>query len=190
MRTLLCVVLIATSGLSAFAQSADPTLLAEIMRMKAIDNHAHPMNTDPDDQEFDAIACGGLEFVSPPPLRLRLDNQIYVDAWRALYGTSTSSEALTAKRTGKATRGDDYPAWVLDQLNIETMLTNRTSKGRGLNAPRFRWVGYGDPLMLPLSTKALGEADSDKNFLYKRERRLLEISYRVNRNDERRRYHA
>ena len=131
------------------------------------------MSADPNDQEFDAIACGSLEFVSPPPLRLRIDNQIYVDAWRALYGYSpkvgakwedSARELLSIKSRVMRERGENYPSWVLDQLNIETMFSNRPAVGRGLSAPRFRWVGYGDPLMLPLSTKSLSETDPDKKF--------------------------
>ncbi len=53
------------------------------------------------------------------------------------------------------------------------MFANRVSIGRGLAAPRFRWVGYGDPLMLPLSTKTLSQANSDKGFFYGREEMLL-----------------
>jgi hypothetical protein len=44
---------------------------------------------------------------------------------------------------------------VLDRLNIEVMRANRVAPGRGLAAPRFRWVSYGDPLMLPLDASEL-----------------------------------
>jgi hypothetical protein len=50
---------------------ADPGLLSEIGAVRAVDNHAHVMAAagadGRADEEFDAIACGGLEFVSPPP---------------------------------------------------------------------------------------------------------------------------
>lgn len=145
----------------------DLALLAEINRIKAVDNHAHAMSVagvdGKEDEEYDAIACGKLEFISPPPMRLRPDNPIYAGAWRELYGykhgDSTSElhlrELLESKRRVMREQGDNYPAWVLDKLNIETMLTNRIARGRGLAAPRFRWVAYGDPLLLPLSTKTL-----------------------------------
>lgn len=187
MKTFISVILVSLLALSAVGQSsADPRLLAEINRIRAIDNHAHPMATagqgEADDEEFDAIACGKLEFVAPPPLRLRLDNPIYVAAWRALYGYVPSAGApseesarafLAIKRRVIREQGDNYPAWLLDQLNIETMFANRTAPGKGLGEPRFRWVGYGDPLTLPLSTKSLREADSDKRFFYIREEILL-----------------
>ncbi len=70
--------------------AADPALLAEINRIRAVDNHAHVMAVSgadgKEDEEYDAVACGKLEFVSPPPLRLRINNPIYTGAWRALYG--------------------------------------------------------------------------------------------------------
>ena len=162
----------------------DASLLAEINKIRAIDNHAHAMSvTDAagqEDKEFDAIACGGLEFVSPPPMRLRLDNVIYTGAWRELYGYKHGEsmrenhvrELLETKRRVMREQGDRYPAWVLDQLNIETMLANRVSPGRGLTAPRFRWVSYGDPLMLPLSTTLL-RVNPDKRFFYSQEEALL-----------------
>lgn len=186
-KTLPRLLLVFLVAVSAMGQSAsDPTLLAEINRIKAIDNHAHVMSIagegEAEDEEFDAIACGKLEFAAPPPLRLRLDHPIYADAWRALYGYATrdgarpedsARELLLIKRRVMREQGEKYPTWVIDQLNIETTLANRTAPGRGLREPRFRWVGYGDPLMLPLSTRTLREADLDKRFFYSREENLL-----------------
>lgn len=186
-KTLLTLLFVSLVSVPGMGQStSDPTLLAEINRIKAVDNHAHVMSIagegEAEDEDFDAIACGKLEFVSPPPLRLRLDHPIYADAWRALYGYAardrarpedSARELLAIKRRVMREQGENYPAWVIDQLNIETMLANRTAPGRGLREPRFRWVGYGDPLMLPLGTKTLREADSDKRFFYSREETLL-----------------
>jgi predicted TIM-barrel fold metal-dependent hydrolase len=167
------------------AQDApDPRLLSEINSIRAVDNHAHVMAAagadGRADEEFDAIACGGLEFVSPPPVRLRPDNPIYTGAWRDLYGYrhgESMSEAhvrelLEAKRRVMRERGEGYPAWVLDRLNIEVMFANRVAPGRGLSAPRFRWVAYGDPLIWPLDTAAL-RVNSDRRFFFKQEEALL-----------------
>ena len=58
---------------------ADPQILAEVRSIRAIDNHSHVvkvLNAGETDDEGDAIGCGGLEFVSPPPMRLRIDNPI------------------------------------------------------------------------------------------------------------------
>jgi uncharacterized protein len=160
----------------AFAQ----TLLSDINQIKAIDNHSHVMS-DESDKDFDAIACGGLEFTAPPPMRLRPDNPIYLGAWRELFGyrgldlmnPESVRQYMTGKRKVIQERGDSYPTWILDKLNIETMLTNRVRPAATLQAPRFRWVGYGDPLLLPLSTKSLAAVDSDKRFFYKQESALL-----------------
>jgi predicted TIM-barrel fold metal-dependent hydrolase len=179
------LVLTLLSASPAHAQStADPALLAEINRIKAVDNHAHVMSVagvgGKEDEEYDAIACGKLEFISPPPMRLRPDNPIYTGAWRELYGyrhgESMSEphvrELLEAKRRVMREQGEGYPAWVLERLNIETMLVNRVTPGRGLSVPRFRWVSYGDPLMLPLSTGSL-RSNSDRRFFYEQEEMLL-----------------
>ena len=164
--------------------AADPGLLAEVNAIRAVDNHAHAMSAvgadGREDEEYDAIPCGKLEFVSPPPLRLRPDNPIYTGAWRELYGYRHGEsmaerdvrELLEAKRRVMRERGEGYPAWVLDRLNIDVMLANRTGPGRGLNAPRFRWVAYGDPLMLPLSTAHL-RVNPDRRVFYEREEALL-----------------
>jgi predicted TIM-barrel fold metal-dependent hydrolase len=181
---LLTFMLLLTSQIKSQHITADPALLAEITRIKAIDNHAHVMDIAGEggkqDEEYDAIACGKLEFVSPPPMRLRLDNPIYTGAWRELYGYKYGEsmaeadvrELLEAKRRVMREQGDNYPSWVLDRLNIETMFANRIAPGRGLTAPRFRWVSYGDQLMLPLSTVSL-RVNSDKSFFYSQEEMLL-----------------
>ena len=179
---LLLTLLLAPSAESQTA--ADPALLAEINGIRAVDNHAHVMSVagegGKEDEEYDAIPCDGLEFVSPPPMRLRPDNPIYAGAWRELYGYGQGDGTggrdlrglLEAKRRVMRERGDGYPAWVLDRLNIEVMLANRVAPGRGLTAPRFRWVSYGDPLMLPLGTASL-RTNTDRRFFFSQEEALL-----------------
>lgn len=162
---------------------ADLQILAEINRIKAIDNHSHVervTNENEIDDEGDAIACGGLEFVSPPPMRLRIDNPIYTGAWLDFFGfradritEETSREYLLVKNKMKREKGDGYSVWILDKLNIETMLANRVSLGRGLNSPRFQWVAYGDPLLLPFSTEKARQANSDVKFFYAQEEKLF-----------------
>jgi hypothetical protein len=79
--------LICLSAVFANAQTApDPALLAEIMQIKAFDNHAHPwraVNEGEVDNEGDALIPDALED-QPLPLRLRPDNAEYIAAWRAL----------------------------------------------------------------------------------------------------------
>ena len=53
--------------------TADPQLVAEIAKIKAIDNHAHPFRFvaegDKPDDEYDALPLEGLEpFALPPRL--------------------------------------------------------------------------------------------------------------------------
>lgn len=141
--------------------TADPALLAEINRIKAIDNHAHPLgflNDGENDAEFEV-----LDAIPPTalPVRLRPTNPEYLGAWRALYGyrgngmtESNLQELLKIKAGIKHEKGPAYPAWVLDQLGIETMLANRMVMGRGLDAPRFRWVWQANPFLFPLNNDA------------------------------------
>jgi len=70
-------------------------------------------------------------------------------------------------------RGDGFPAWVLDQLNIETMFANRVAMGRGLAAPRFRWVAFDDALIFPLSNEAARRSNRDYKAFYPGEEKLL-----------------
>jgi uncharacterized protein len=175
--------IILLSAFSFKAQTADPQLLAEIKQIRAIDNHSHVervLTEGETDTEGDAISCGGLEFVSPPPMRLRPDNPIYIGAWRELFGYRYDDmsethvrELLSVKRKMMREKSDAYPAWILDKLNIEVMLANRISMGRGLKAPRFRWVSYGDPLLLPFSTQKMRQVNSDVKFFYEQEEKLF-----------------
>jgi predicted TIM-barrel fold metal-dependent hydrolase len=162
--------------------TADPVLLTEIARIKAIDNHSHVMRVvgaGEEDREYDALP---FDLMEPFPLmvRLRPDNLEWVAAWRALYGYTHSDmseahvrELAEIKRRVKRQRGGAYPAWVLDQLGIETMLANRIAMGRGLDAPRFRWVPYVDALVFPLNNDAAKRSNLDYRAFYPAEERLL-----------------
>src|ERR1700722_74657 len=69
--------------------AADPGLTAEIQRIRAIDNHAHPVRiTQPGeaaDRFFDALPVDNMEPQSDP-VNLRPNAPSIADAWRALYG--------------------------------------------------------------------------------------------------------
>ncbi len=161
---------------------ADPALLAEIETIEAIDNHAHPIRAlreGEEDREFDALIPDELE-PGPLPLKLRPDNPEFVGAWRALYGYAHDDmseahlrEVIEAKKRIMREKGDGYPVWVLDRLGVETMLGNRVAMGRGLTAPRFRWVTYVDALMLPLDTASERRVNPDYAAFYPPEERLL-----------------
>ena len=84
---LLCIAVAFGDAKVAVAQSASDLFL-EIAKIKAIDNHSHVEKLTPNgepDNEGDAISCGGLEFISPPPLRLRTDNEVYGQARKELF---------------------------------------------------------------------------------------------------------
>lgn len=179
----LCCLVLSTLRLEMRAQAgADPLLAAEIAKIKAIDNHTHVtrvVGPGEEDHEYDALPFELLESF-PLMVRIRPDNLEYVRAWRALYGyryTDMSEahvrELTNIKRRVRMQHGDGYPAWVLDQLGIQTMLANRIAMGRGLTPPRFRWVSYIDPLVLPLSNEVAKRANLDYRAFYPAEERLL-----------------
>lgn len=177
-----CFLLCAPTARLDAQQAADRWLSAQIARIKAIDNHTHVMRVvgpGEEDHEYDALP---FELLEPFPLmvRIRPDNLEYTAAWRALYGYRYSDmsephvrELGLAKRRVMKELGDGYPAWVLDQLGIETMLANRVAMGRGLGPPRFRWVSYVDPLVFPLNNEAAKRSNLDYRAFYPAEERLL-----------------
>src|SRR6266852_7436708 len=130
----------------------DADLLTEISRIKAIDNHAHPLKyvaagEKPDD-EFDALPLDVIE-AFPLPVRLNPTNPEFIRAWHDLYRYSHNDmseahlrELMAAKQSVLKQNGERTPAWILDQLNIETMFANRVAMGRGLASPRFVWVPF------------------------------------------------
>src|SRR5882762_11744839 len=162
---------------------ADPDLLNEISKIKAIDNHAHPLKyvaagEKPDD-EFDALPLDAI-VPFPLPVRLNPSNAEFIRAWHDLYGYSHQdmsaahlAELMKTKQRINSERGDSFPAWVLDQLNIETMFANRVAMGRGLSAHRFRWVAVDDALVFPLNTEAARRSNPDYRAFFPSEERLL-----------------
>ena len=111
---------------------------------------------------------------------MRPDNPEYIGAWRSLFGykwSDMSQEHVRAlskeKQRVMAEHAESYPAWVLDRLGIETMFANRVSLGRGLAAPRFRWVAFDDALIFPLNNEGAGRGNSDYRSFYNDETKLL-----------------
>lgn len=178
-----CALLGIGGGARVLAQTGiDPELLAAINQIKAIDNHAHPKRplqegesdagtdfADPFDPEFDV------------PMRLRPDNPEYGAAQQALYlsgelqNTKASTEQLAAaKKRVRDEKGEQFPAWVLDRLNIDVMFANRVAMGQGLAAPRFLWVPYADAYLFPLDNTAAGAANPDYRAQFNGATRLLQ----------------
>jgi hypothetical protein len=178
-------VILMTSGLTQVASqmAVDRDLLAEISKIKAIDNHAHPLKyvaagEKPDD-EFDALPLDAIT-AFPLPVRLSPTNQEFIRAWHDLFGyrhqdmsEAHVAELMKMKQRVMNERGDSFPAWVLDQLNIETMFANRVAMGRGLSAPRFRWVAFDDALIFPLNNEAAKRSNPDYRGFFPAEERLL-----------------
>jgi hypothetical protein len=176
-------------ALAAMARAADAqtpvdsALLAYITSIRAVDVHAHPMRAVPAggaaDTDFDALPLDGI----PPfavPHRLTLDDPIWRSAQDALFhvppasGDSAYRAALRAAAEAvRRERGDAFPTWVLDATGIDVMLSNRIVMGSGLASPRFRWVPFADPLMLPLDTRLEAARTPDTRSLYPKESALL-----------------
>ena len=179
---ILLVVLISSAPSRARAQSPDPALMAEIRKIRAIDNHSHPPRVVADgerDDEFDALPCDPLEATASNTMT-RPENPQYLAAWKALWGYEYNDrgdahvkQLLAAKNKIRQEQGDHYPAWVLDQLGIDTELANRVAMGRGLDAAHFRWVPFDDALLFPLTNDALAAETPDRKFFFGRENMLL-----------------
>ena len=185
LRTLfLSALLFPCSCLLAAQTAPDPELLAEISKIKMVDDHAHPLVVRPEgqsDTEWESLSFQGKQStgtaVAPEeelvPFRMRPGSPDLARAWRALYGFAPAKvtkenigELIQAKERIQREQGDNYPAWVLDQLGVEVMLSNRMSMGKGLDAPRFRWVPYADALLFPLDNAGLKKGNPDLRRFY------------------------
>jgi uncharacterized protein len=179
LAVLLCVMM----GLAEAAAQVvpDPALLAEIEKIKAVDNHTHVtkvVGSGELDRDFDALPCDVIEG-GADTLAARADNPQFLEAWRALYGYKYEDrtpehvkELIAAREKVIREQGDNFPSWVLDRIGIEYMLANRVAMGRGLNAPRFRWVPFDDALMSPLNPASVAD-NPDKKSFYEQEAKVL-----------------
>lgn len=169
-----------SSTRSGAQMGIDQSLFTEITKIKAIDNHAHPLQVvspgQTDDEETYVSSLAPLDI----PVRLRSNNPEYILAWRSLYGYEHRDmtdqhvrELMQTKQRVMREQGDAYPLWVIDQLGIDVMLANRVAMGRGLSAPRFRWVPFADPLMYPLNNERASKANPDYRARYAGAERLL-----------------
>lgn len=179
------VVWFLASALPAGAQAPiDSPLALYINSIRAIDSHAHPMRPiapgAPADTEFDALPLEGIPAFALPN-RLKPDDPIWRAAQNALYRIPTGRTGDEYHATLKAavsaattSRGQAFPLWALDQAGIDVMMANRIAMGPGLAAPRFRWIAFADPLLLPLDTRNEATRSPDTRPLYPREAKLLQ----------------
>lgn len=169
----------------------DPALVTAIAAIKAIDNHAHPLRALKEgerDTEWGELSYHTLETAATDPgaqmplipFRLRQKSPEFITVWQALYGPPRSTdprgrvhEVVQVKRRIMREQADNYPAWVLDKIGIETMLANRVVMDGSLPVSRFRWVPYVDALMFPLSNEEARRARPDLDTSYGSLERLL-----------------
>lgn len=171
-------ILLLTCAVSA--QTPDPGILAEAFHIKAIDNHSHPpklVAQGEKDDDFDALPCDPISQMDPP-FQTRPENPQVLKAWKTLWAykyndidPQHAKTVVAAKQKIKQQQGDNYATWVLDHVGIQTQFANRVAMGRGLQAPRFRWVPFDDPLLFP--GKGLAPSSPDREYFYPRERQLL-----------------
>lgn len=183
MKTLSLLFILLISFCAIAQTRPDEDLLNQINKIKAIDNHAHPLKYVPEgekaDDEYDALPLDAIEPFALP-VRVNPTNPEFIRAWHDLYGYSHSdmseahvAELLKTKQRVMRQRADGFPSWILDQLNIETMFANRVAMGRGLELARFRWVTFADALIFPLSNEAAKRSNRDYRGFYPAEERLL-----------------
>src|SRR5580704_7380936 len=165
--------LLLASGLAQAQLPIDSQLADEIAKIKAIDNHAHPVRptwgTDKD-TDYDALPVESMDPYTDP-VRTRDGSGLALEASRALFGPGSDYKAR--RRQLMEEKREGYANWVLDQLGIETMLANRASMGAGLAAPRFLWVPFEDALMYPLNNAGLASRNSDRKSFFADEDKLL-----------------
>jgi predicted TIM-barrel fold metal-dependent hydrolase len=171
-----------TASFLASCHSRTPDLFARITRIRAIDNHAHPVRVvapGEEDREFDALPVDNME-PSSDPVYLRPGPPGILESWKALYAypyADLSPEHERYLENGRSKilreRGDGYPAWVLDQMGVDIMLANRVAMGRGIQPPRFRWVPFADALLFPLHNSQLAAANPDRKAFFADEDILL-----------------
>jgi predicted TIM-barrel fold metal-dependent hydrolase len=184
MRLACSLVFLTAFGRLAPAQLAiDSQLAAEIAKIRAFDNHAHPvrpLSGSDKDTEYDALPVDNME-PSTDSVRVRDGSPIILDAWRQLFGYRYSDfapehvrELQQRKKQLMQEKGVGYANWVLDQLGIETMLANRVAMGPGLAPPRFLWAPFEDALMYPLNNSSLAAKNSDRKAFFADEDQLLQ----------------
>ena len=169
-------------GSSAIDREIDPAIARVMAQTLAIDDHAHPMLSPPDDgndRNFDALPVDNMA-PETDPVGWRVDYAPLSDAWKALWGVELKApvdeagqKVLDAARaTVKEREGERYSEWVLDQAGIGVMNVNRVEMGRGVRAPRFLWVPYDDALLFPLSNSAVADTPDRAQFFALEEKLL------------------
>jgi hypothetical protein len=164
---------------SCLAERIDAEIGRQIAAIQAVDNHAHPVLAPPldaSDRDFDALPVSSLE-PQTDPLAMRPDFPLLGAAWKALYGFDAAppldaaglGRLNEARKKTAAQQGEHFPAWVLAQAGIGSMLANRVTMGKGIQPPQFRWVPYIDALLFPFDNSGLAAASPDRTEFFKLE---------------------
>lgn len=149
----------------------DPAVLRDIAGIRAIDVHSHSLPAGEGLEDEGSLEEYLSSLASSDPAIVRVDphHHDYVLAWRALYGYSYDDmrrehvlEVLEKKKRLIREKGNDYPAWVIDQAGIETQFVFTKMNGpfytlgAGQTSPRFRWVPQASPLVYPFDGERPG----------------------------------
>jgi hypothetical protein len=143
----------------AFAQDAvDAKLLADIGRIRAVDNHMHgdPVDAARAARWKEDNPLGTPRY--PDVVGLQRTNPEWRSAWFALYGYNYPDAdlphlkgLLATKRETLARAGANWPGIVLNAAGVDIALLNTVKPGAGQTSGRFRWVPYADPLLRPFA---------------------------------------
>lgn len=147
----------------------DQALANAIAAFPAIDQHAHPLAV-------------GFELPGDPerpiqpydvklPLRMRTENPEYLDAWASLWGyeerdwsAPNLARLIDHKQSIMAEQGLNYNVWVLDQLNIETMIGIAAGPSASEPPPRFQWCAFSDWFLWPFPLADRELSGMQKNY--------------------------
>jgi uncharacterized protein len=147
------------AGAAAAQDAVDAKLLAEINRIRAIDNHSHADAVDASRPDRWKAGNPLGESRYPDVVPLARGNPEWRLAWKGLYGYAHADAELphlqtllAAKRQALKEGAAGWPAKVLDASGVDIALVNAVKLGPGLDSARFRWVPYADPLIYPFAT--------------------------------------
>jgi predicted TIM-barrel fold metal-dependent hydrolase len=183
-RPLVVCMMAALCGCAVHKSDADwKAILSEIEKIKAIDNHAHPVRPalegQPPDDEYDALSMESFD-PFPLPVRMRPTNPAYINVWKTLFKYPYEDmspphirELIQSKRQAVKEKAEGFPTWVLDQAGIEVMIANRVAMGKSFPASRFRWVPYVDAFLFPLNNGAYKRENPDLRACFTSEEKLL-----------------
>jgi hypothetical protein len=149
-------------------------LLPQIEKIPIFDHHAHPGFAD--DPDVDAMA-------SPPgsaALRTRDTNPELVAASKALFGypyNDLSPEhakwLIQRKAELKKAQGTAYFSNLLDKLNIEQGVANRSMMPDYLDPKRFTWVFFADSFLWPFDNQRERSRNRDEEVYIPLQEKML-----------------